>query len=157
VPVPRPEPAGDLSLLQKQLILAQVQILELEDLRDELRMEVEKRAQALAELQGVADRALDESTRLQRASADAEAARQSSQGELQRAHAAIEGLHRETAALADNSAELQRIADEARASADARAARIGTLETELRALKSSRSWRWTAPLRSIERLFQHRR
>ena len=32
--------------------------------------------------------------------------------------------------------------------------RVEQLETERRALKASRSWRWTAPLRGLERLFR---
>ncbi len=68
-------------------------------------------------------------------------------------------VQREFVTLASQARGLQEHVDRlaldlaaATAEAAARGARSETLETEIRALKASRSWRWTAWLRSLERV-----
>jgi chromosome segregation ATPase len=51
----------------------------------------------------------------------------------------------------ERSRGLERELGDSRATAVARAQRIDQLDAELRAMKASRSWRWTRALRAIER------
>jgi chromosome segregation ATPase len=177
-----PEPVDLLALLRQQVIQAQVRIMELEDERDELTPRLAETSTLLAAAQALAEAKVDEAAHLEkvradlqaqfdhlrhiqhvtnealtaarteatRLSADAEALRQ--QGRVDRAE--IERLLAETRSLREtlDRTEQQR-AESNRISAE-RAARIATLDAELRAVKSSRSWRWTAWLRSIERIFK---
>lgn len=174
-------PADPLNLLRQQLILAQVRIMELEDTRDELTPQVAKLEKLLAEAQTLADRKTDEAAHLERvrASLQAEyehmrhmqhvtnealnAARAEAGGLASREKALlseVENLHLLTGQLAESERQhLTRIAalekDIAAALAEsaARLDRINRLDAEQRAMKASRSWRWTAWLRSLERTF----
>jgi hypothetical protein len=151
VPAPRDEAADSLSLLQKQLILSQVQILELEDVRDELRADLAQRGQALTELQTIADRALAQTQQSQRDEAAAQQALHSLRAGNHQLQLRVESLQRDADATTRRLAEIQNQLSDAKSAATAQLARIETLEREQQKIKRSRSWRWTAPLRSLER------
>ncbi len=59
--------------------------------------------------------------------------------------------------LEERGRQLERELGEARSTAAARAQRIDQLDGELRAMKASRSWRWTKIVRAVERWFSRRR
>jgi len=176
------EPAALLDLLRQQLILAQVRIMELEDERDELAPRLAETSVLLAAAQTLAEGKVDEATHLEkvradlqaqfdhlrhvqhvtnealaaaradatRLAADAESLRQ--QGRLDRAE--IGRLATATQALRDMLTRTeQQLAESGKISTE-RATRLQQLDAELRSLKSSRSWRWTAWLRGIERWFK---
>lgn len=154
MPEPRDESADPLSLLQKQLILSQVQILELEDVRDELQATIAARTKVLTELQTLADRALREAGEARNAEATAQEALGSVREESRQRQLRIESLQHEAELAAQRLQEVQNHLNNTQAASAAQGVRIETLEAELRLLKASRSWRWTAPLRSLERLFR---
>lgn len=150
-------PAPDSSAtdaLRKQLILAQVQLMELEDLRDELRTELAATQTLLAQSQALADSTAQSQDRT-------EAARAELQEECNGLRAALHQAREQEIVLAARITQAQSdTAARERALQDVQAvlatlrSRVEQLETERRVLKSSRSWRWTAPLRSLERLFR---
>ena len=147
-------PATD--AMRKQLILAQVQIMELEDLRDELRTELDT---ARTQLQR--NRQLTDST-LQ-AQEQIESAAREIQEECNRLRASLREARDREVALAARFTQTQTvIAERDRTLRDIHPVlaslrqRIDQLETEHRSLQSSCSWRYTAPLRALGRLF-HRR
>ena len=118
--------APDTNALRKQLILAQVQIMELEDLRDELHNALRA---AIEQRGGLAD-----------------PLSQAQEGDLaERLRQAQEVIVARDRTLADIHGVLATLRN-----------RIEELAAERLALKASRSWRWTAPLRSVERLFSRR-
>lgn len=142
--------------LRRQLILAQVQLMELEDVRDELQSRLAAANDLLAQTQALADRSLQDRERLAGDLQDRRAAQQAATESLRSELAAAIG--RETALAARVSSLEPQLAATARtlanttAMAAARQERIAQLETERRAMKSSWSWRCTAPLRSLGRL-----
>ena len=149
MPLPTDCSPASTDTLRRQLILAQVQLMELEDVRDELQSRLAAANDLLAQTQALAERSLQDRERL---AADL-------QERLSTQQAATESLRAElSAALGRESALAARVATiEPRlaattATAAARQERIGQLETERRAMKSSWSWRCTAPLRSLGRL-----
>lgn len=174
-------PADQLNLLRQQLILAQVRIMELEDVRDELAPKLAETMQLLSEAQALVDRKVDEAVHLGRihASLQAEyehmrhmqhvtnealnAARAEAGGLAAREKALLseaENLHLLTRQLAESErqhltrlASLEKELSTAQAEITARLERINQLDAEQRAMKASRSWRWTAWLRSLERIF----
>ena len=150
-PEPEEEPIENLSALQKQLILAQVQILELEDVRDELQAQAAGRSQLLAELQAIADRSLAELQNARIAETTAQKALARSEEEKRAVELKLEACLRDLASISKLLSEALAQVDLSKDNATAHAARIGTLDAELRKLKASLSWRSTAPLRSLER------
>ncbi|MDQ5979822.1 MAG: hypothetical protein QG602_2797 [Verrucomicrobiota bacterium] len=174
-------PADQLNLLRQQLILAQVRIMELEDVRDELAPKLTETTNLLSAAQALADLKVDETAHLERvrASLQAEfdhlrhlqhvtnealnAARAEAGGLAAREKALlseVENLHLLTGQLAEAERQhLTRIASLEKDLASAQSgvatqlARISQLDAEQRAMKASRSWRWTAWLRSLERAF----
>lgn len=179
-----PAPADPTHLLRQQLILAQVRLMELEDARDELAPRLAAVEQLLAGAQALADRKAEEAAHLEqvraglqqqyehlrhmqhvtnqaledtRATLTATAAREAAlldeARQLQQLIASQAALAREhLARLADLTQRL----DAAQAESAARLARLTQLDAEQRAMKASRSWRWTAWLRSLERAFGRR-
>ena len=173
------EPADRLNLLRQQLILAQVRIMELEDARDEQAPRLAELEQLLASAQSLADRKLDEAAHLEQVrsglqaqyehlrhmqhvtnealhASRAEAAALTAREQLLLSE--VENLHTLTRQLAESGRQqLVRLATleaglrSTQAESIARQERIVQLDTEQRALKASRSWRWTAWLRSLER------
>ncbi len=177
-------PADPLNLLRQQLILAQVRIMELEDTRDELAPRAAALEKLLADAQALADRSTGEAAHLERVRADLQhqfehmrhmqhvthQALEESRAALQAATGREQDLLSETeqlqtliaeqAALAreqqDRLQQLTGRLDAAVAESAARLSRLNELDAEQRALKASRSWRWTAWLRSLERTFSRR-
>jgi chromosome segregation ATPase len=173
------EPADPLNLLRQQLILAQVRIMELEDVRDELAPRLADVEKLLAAAQSLADQKAEESGHLAKTRSDLQAqyeylrhmqhvtnealndtrrqlddvtrqltVSQQRNGQLQRDSVAL------TDQIGQLTASLQRVSrelDEENAIAMARLIRGNELDAELRAIKASRSWRWTRWLRSLER------
>lgn len=167
-----PEPADLVQRLRQQMILAQVRIMELEDERDELAPRVAELEKLLGEAQQLADRKLDEAAHLERVRADLQAQYEHmrhlqhvTNEALEATRAELAAATQELAATRSAGADLQRRLedaaahaatlsaeiDQSRAESAARAERIAQLDAELRAMKSSRSWRWTAWLRALER------
>lgn len=174
-------PADQLILLRQQLILAQVRIMELEDTRDELTPKIAELEKLLASAQLLADRKTEETGQLEQVRTELQAqfehlrhvqhvtneALAASRAELDAAGSRekvllseIENLQILTRQLAESSrSELARIASlegdlaSIRAESAVRQERVTQLDAEQRAMKSSRSWRWTAWLRSLERTF----
>lgn len=172
---PSPEPADLVLRLRQQLILAQVRIMELEDARDELSPRLEAAEQRLHEAQSLADAKLEESAHQARVLADLQAhcehlrhvqhvthtALEHTRAELAAAQASLARAEAELAAASARNHQLDRDLEhlsarigELEALARDRAQRIATLDGELAAMKRSRSWRWTAWLRTLERTFR---
>ena len=172
-------PADQLNLLRQQLILAQVRIMELEDARDELAPKLNEAEKLLTAAQAIADQKLGEAAHLEKVRSDLQAqfehmrhmqhvtneALTAARGELTATVAReknllseIEILQTLTRQQAEGSRQqLERISALAaelrttQAESATRLERINQLDAEQRALKGSRSWRWTAWLRSLER------
>lgn len=173
------EPADLLTLLRQQLILAQVRIMELEDVRDELSPKLADVEKLLTAAQNLADQKSEEAAHLAKTLSDLQAQydhlrhmqhvtnealndtrRQLAEttSQLTTAQQRSTQLQRDTVVLADQisrlTADLQRVSrelNEENAVTTTRLIRINELDAEIRALKASRSWRWTRWLRSLER------
>jgi conjugal transfer/entry exclusion protein len=178
-------PADQLNLLRQQLILAQVRIMELEDDRDEMRPKLAGLEKLLAASQSVTDQKIEEAAHLEKVRVDLQAQYEHmrhmqhvTNEALQaiRAEAAalssretallseVENLHTLTRQLADSTRkQIERIASleaghrTALAESATRQERITQLDVEQRTMKSSRSWRWTAWIRSLERTLGSRK
>jgi predicted nucleic acid-binding Zn-ribbon protein len=154
-PEPDSFPATD-DTLRRQLILAQVQLMELEDTRDDLRSQLVAARNLLARTQTLADRSLEDRERLandlQERLAAQQTASESLRSELTAALGRETALAARIAALEPQLAATTHSLAEATASAAVQQKRITQLETERRAMKASWSWRCTAPLRSLGRL-----
>lgn len=174
-----PAPADLPNLLRQQLILAQVRIMELEDTRDELAPRLAETAALLAEAQSLVELKSGESAHLERVRADLQAqydhlwhmqhvtneALNSARAEVASHGDRIAGLLSEKAALdllnqqladtvrthADRIARLEAEVTALSGESAARQIRVNQLDAEQRAMKASRSWRWTSWLRAIER------
>lgn len=174
-----PAPADLTNLLRQQLILAQVRIMELEDNRDELAPRLAETAALLAAAQSLAEQKSGESAHLERVRADLQAqydhlrhmqhvtneALNSARAEVASHNDRIARLLSEKAALdllnqqlastvsthADRIARLETEVTALSGESAARLVRVNQLDAEQRAMKASRSWRWTSWLRAIER------
>ena len=153
MPAPREESTNDFPALQKQLILSQVQILELEDLRDELQAALSAKTQLLTELQTIADRAFNETEAARDAQIAAGEDLRASRETCSRLQQKLQTLEQEAAEKAMRMNEIQMTLATAQTTTATQLARTASLEEELQKLRASRSWRWTAPFRSIGRLF----
>lgn len=141
-----PETDELLRRVRQQLILAQVRIMELEDARDDLAAKVAELQVLLGAAQSTADQKIDEA------------------GHLTRVHAELAAQHEQLRRMQD---ETEEALNRTRANLDATThalgaerattanltARLDAAAANIAAMKSSRSWRWTAWLRSIERTF----
>lgn len=161
---PSPEPEF-VDRLRRELILAQTQILELGDMRDELQTRLAATSRLLAQAEQIANQALLERDQTGAALQSALEAREKLAATAEALHSAIaeakqqlgEAQRREamlgdekdrlTASEAKLSHDLDR---QVQATANAEQ-HCAELESEKRAILASRSWRWTAPLRAIER------
>ena len=140
MPSAPPEPPDLVIRLRQQLILAQVRIMELEDVRDGLSPQLAGLDQLLRQAQTLADAKTAEAAHLERVLAGLQA----QFTRLQEAHQlSAQDLAATRATLAETDAQLARQTE----AAAALAATGQRLEAELRAIRSSRSWRWTAWLR----------
>jgi chromosome segregation ATPase len=172
-------PVEQLNLLRQQVILSQMRIMELEDRRDELVPKVRDLESLLAGAQSLADVKLEETTHLAKVLSDLQTeyahlrhlqhvtneALNDSRVRLEQtglrlvaAEQRNEQLLRQTAALQAEAAQSNQALDrlglqlaESETQAGNRLARVEQLDSELRKMKASRSWRWTAWLRDIER------
>ena len=172
-------PADQLNLLRQQLILAQVRIMELEDTRDEMAPKLADQEKLLTAAQTLADQKIEEAAHLEKVRSDLQAefehmrhmqhvtneALTAARGEVAGLKAAeaillseieqlqvltqqqAEGSRRQIDRMAALTAELHATQTES----TTRMERITQLDAEQRAMKGSRSWRWTAWLRSLER------
>ena len=131
----QPDPAELLQRVRQQLILAQVRIMELEDARDAATARLTEIEGLLRAAQAIADQKMEEAAHAEKVRADLQA----QFGRLQELQAAA------AAALAAAQARLQ----ETSARVAAHQQREAELDAELRGLKASRSWRWTAWLRAL--------
>ena len=178
-------PADPLNLLRQQLILAQVRIMELEDTRDELSPRLLSLEKLLAAAQNLADQKTDEAAHLERVRADLQQQfehlrhmQHVTNQALEEARAALTAATGREQDLLSEVGQLQLLiaqqAEFARAQqaqhdalagrlqaaqteSAARLDRLNTLDAEQRAMKASRSWRWTAWLRSLERALAGRK
>ena len=198
-PPPSDSPAELLHRLREQLILAQVRIMELEDLRDEstarqteiedlltgaqtladakidvlthlekVHADLQAQFQHMRHMQHVTNEALNETrreladaaARLDQAGAHArelEAQNQRLRQELSAVETRAARLDESLRRLGDRCGQLEHDLTEANATGAARLERIGQLDSEVRVMKASRSWRWTKPIRAVERwLARHR-
>jgi chromosome segregation ATPase len=172
-------PADQLNLLRQQLILAQVRIMELEDVRDELGPKLTGVENLLAAAQTLADAKLAESAHLTKVLADLQAqcghlrhvqhvtntALEAARGQLadvttrlaaaeqrgQQWQKEIIDLAAQAGQLNQTLGKLSLELAETATLATTRLERINQLDAEVRSMKASRSWRWTAWLRSLER------
>jgi len=138
----QPDPAEILPRVRQQLILAQVRIMELEDARDATAARLEDVEKLLHAAQALADQKLDEAGHAEKTRANLQTQ--------------FESLHRDQ--LATNHAlesaraqqvEISQKLDTHLRDAAARQQRLEQIDAELRRMKSSRSWRWTAWLRAL--------
>ena len=176
-----PDPAELVHRMRQQLILVQVRIMELEDARDETGNRLAECQQLLRAAQTLADQKLDEAAHLERMRADLQAQYEHQRHLHHQASEALNAVRAELVAAAEALAAGKQVASELEArlanlttahgrleamnldlaaqlretaaTSAAREQRIMELDAERRSLKASRSWRWTAWLRSIERLF----
>ena len=195
-----PETDALVPRLRTQLILAQVRLMELEDVRDSLAARLEEAGQLQRAAQSLADSKVEESAHLSRVQADLQAqfvhmrhmqhvtqlaleetrvvletaqrTQAAQAGELASIRTALDEKQQEVARLLaessalsvlikDKEAQLHRTASELAMALSQlevvggesaqRLNRITQLDAEQRAMKASRSWRWTAWLRSLER------
>ena len=174
-----PETAELLHRVRQQLILAQVRLMELEDVRDELAPKLADAEQLLAAAQTLADQKMDEAGHLAQVRAELQAQYEHLRhmqhvtnealndtrrqltgrlGELAAANQRTGQLQHEIVVLAAQATQLDKNISqlsleviELNSTAAARQARIEVLEAELRTMKGSRSWRWTGWLRALER------
>jgi chromosome segregation ATPase len=186
-----PSNATAITELQRQLVMAQVRILELEDIRDDAQTRITELDTLLADLQGKANQALGDFDHLQGVHREMLAHRdhlqhllhlsnqalEESRGQVQRLGAELEAAAKRETGLRETisgleklgtvlnarvtqldaqARELARQLQEANTLAGTRLERINQLDAELRAMKASRSWRWTQPLRAVERFFRRK-
>ncbi len=178
-------PADQLNLLRQQLILAQVRIMELEDVRDEQAPKLAELENLLTAAQRLADQKSEEAAHVEKVRSGLQAqyehlrhmqhvtneALNSARAESATlaAHEAsllseVENLHtlcRQQAGISRQQLERQSSLEAALGTAQAESAtrleRINQLDAEQRTMKASRGWRWTAWLRSLERVLGGRK
>lgn len=169
-----PDPAEILLRVRQQLILAQVRIMELEDARDETGARLADTAKLLAAAQTLTDQKLDEAAHAEKNHSHLLAqfeqlrhmqhvtneALEATRTQLttvehtlvhEKHHA--EGLAAQVRAVQEAHAQLEAQFSSVSAAQAAGQQRIAQLDIEQRFLRSSRSWRWTAGLRALERTF----
>lgn len=156
--------------------------MELEDIRDELAPRLAQVENLLAAAQDLADRKVDEATHLAGVQDDLQSQLQHLRHVQHVTNEALEAARRQAAASEEALSRERDLAGDLRlrcealastiASLEARLSqtegqlsgslqesarrleRIAELDAEMRAMKASRSWRWTAWLRSLERAFR---
>ncbi len=174
-------PADLANLLRQQLILAQVRIMELEDRQEEIEHQLAETEESLRSAQNLADRKMEEADHLEKVRLDLQAQfehmrhmQHVTNEALQATRVQLETNETSLAAERDHSVSLQqqlanetetsrklasRVEESARKLDDltslaaALQHRLEIVDTEMHAMKLSRSWRWMAWLRSLERMF----
>lgn len=166
------DPAEHLRRLRQQVILAQVRVMELEDERDAARHDLAAADQRIAEAQTLADAQTERADHLARtlethqaefqhlrhvqhvtneALNDTRSRLAALETELTAARATAERLAADLQATLGEHRRTHETLDAAQAEVVRQGQRLMELDREQRALKASRSWRWTAWLRAIER------
>ncbi len=159
---PSPETTADPAApLRRQLILAQVQLMELEDARDALATRLAEAKRLLVEAQSALEAHANRVRVLEAEHEALTAARRALEERITQLDAALarnahteQTLRNQIAALEHQVADRTTALAAAEKLASAHATRIEELAAERQALKDSRSWRWTAPLRWLERAFR---
>jgi len=136
------EPSDLVNRLRQQLILAQVRIMELEDVRDMQVPRLAEMEQLLQEAQTLADRKFAECSHLEKVLADLQTQCDRLLQAQRQAAQDLATLHDEGVITAGRLADSQALASRLASTVEQR-------EAELLALRSSRSWRWTAWLRTL--------
>lgn len=165
-----PDPAGILHRVRQQLILAQVRIMELEDARDEAGAKLSETGKLLQAAQALTDQKLDEAAHSEKTRADLQAqfehlrhvqhvTNEALESARRQLAVAEQALTHETQLSADLAAQLRQLQEtqqkleaqlrETIATNAVRQQRIEQLDAEIRDIKASRSWRWTAWLRAL--------
>lgn len=145
---PAPMETADIAQqLRQQLILAQVRIMELEDASHDLASRLTQVDQTLTEMQSIVQNRITERDRLSVQNSELESQLNDARLQLVEINHSIQQSQARESELRKTLAHTENTSAE-------RQARIGNQEVQLHALKTSRSWRWTAPLRSLERLFR---
>ena len=137
--------------LRQQLILAQVRIMELEDARDELGSKLIETENLQRAAQLLADEKISFAQNANALVADCAAQLAAT---AQHAAQLRSELDETTKLLQQKTVEfaiLEKGLAEATAAVSAAQSRVSELDAEMRSLQASRSWRWTAWLRSLER------
>lgn len=150
------EPSELQNRLRQQLILAQVRIMELEDQRDSLTPRISELEQRLQAAQSLADRKLDEAAHLAKVLADTQVHGENLRQQLQRNEAEITTTRESLASTRTLLSRLEVELGEVQQAAFAQSARREQLEDALAKIKSTRSWKWTAWLRALGRIFSGR-
>ena len=180
-----PETAELLHRVRQQLLLAQVRIMELEDVRDELSPRLAETSRLLTAAQTLADQEHEKAGHLDQTLSRLQAqyehmrhmqhitneALNDTRRQLAEAAGLLADTERqcgrlqaELAELTDRATGLESTVNRLRQDLDATTATATTRldygnqrDQEICALRDSRSWRWTAWLRALERFFGRRR
>jgi chromosome segregation ATPase len=165
--------------LRQQLLLAQVRIMELEDSRDETAPKLEQIETLLGEAQLLAERKIEEAAHLENVRSELQAQYTHLQHVQHVTHTALEAVRDEIStkdqrieSLLQETELLQKLIQElssavqnhleymgkleseladTRVESAAHVSRIKQLDSERNDMKATRSWRWTAWLRALER------
>jgi len=167
-----PDMAETLHRVRQQLILAQVRIMELEDVRDELTAKCDNVEGLLAQAQKLADQKIDEASHLEKVRSDlqaqyehmrhmqhvtnetlneARARAESSETQRKQFQLDIAALQTQIAQLSENLNRVQVSLGASQVLSQTRADQVVRLEAELHSMRATRSWRWTGWLRAIAR------
>ncbi len=148
------------SLLQDAQRLADRKMEALTHL-EQVHADLEKQCAHLRHMQHVTNEALNQTRAQLRETdgrrADAEQQHRLARQEIAALQAEVAGLHDQVSRLGDRIAALDTEVGAVTATAAARLARLSELDAEIRAMKASRSWRWTRFIRSLERFAARRR
>ncbi len=130
-----PDKSVSFERLQQQMILTEVELMKLEDLRDGLQTRLAAAERLRLDMQRLADQTCAERDHLAGRAAELETALRQAQDQLKREQAVVGDLNAKATALATDLSAQQ--------------ARAAELTAKLAAIESSASWRWTAPLRRL--------
>jgi len=169
-----PDPAETLHRVRQQLILAQVRIMELEDLRDEIAGKMGNAESLLVAAQTLADQKLDEARHLDKVRGDLQAQyehmrhmqhitnealnqtrAQADAGEQQRRQLELDiiKLQARIAQLSTTADSLDHTLRDTQNLAKDQSIQIARLENELKTIRATRSSRWTEWLRTLASKF----
>ena len=177
-----PPPEQLITQLRQQLILAQVRIMELEDIRDEVAPKLAETEALLSDAQILAESKVEEASHLTQVRTDLQKQYKHLQHvqhvtntALEEARDTLTSKTNQTEALHQEVEQQQTHIRQLQADEKTNLESVAKLETELAALqeetilhiahiekldaaqsgmKASRSWRWTSWIRSIERRFR---
>jgi hypothetical protein len=138
----QPDPAEILPRVRQQLILAQVRIMELEDARDATAARLDDVEKLFQAAQALADQKLDEASHAEKTRAGLQIQFENLQRDALATTHALESARAQ-------QVEISQKLDTHLRDAALQQQRLAQLDVELRRLKSSRTWRWTAWLRAL--------